>query len=126
MTIGNRNLVVDLSKKHRPWGYYEDISRMDDTVYKEIVVNPGARLSLQYHNERNEFWYIAEGVGIVTIGDDDINVSKGDHVFIGKTIPHRVKNIGEGLLRIREMQCGICREDDIVRIEDDYGRVDVS
>ena len=106
----------------KPWGYYRDIDRTTETVFKEIVVLSGKQLSLQYHNERDEFWYIADGVGIVTVGDDAINVSKGDHVFIGKTIPHRVKNIGVGLLRIREMQCGNCREDDIVRIEDDYGR----
>jgi mannose-6-phosphate isomerase-like protein (cupin superfamily) len=108
----------------KPWGYYRDLHRNPNAVYKEIVIFPGESISLQYHNQRSEFWYIMNGVGLMTIGDDDVYLSEGDNMFIGKTIPHRIKNIGEGRLVIRELQCGVCSEDDIVRLDDKYGRVD--
>jgi mannose-6-phosphate isomerase len=116
---GDENKTPTVEK---PWGSYRDISRDDRTVFKELRVNPGASLSYQYHNTRSEFWYIMEGACIVTLDGEDINLSTNDHIFIGRQAKHRVKNIGEGPLVIREMQCGLCSEDDIVRLRDEYGR----
>jgi len=107
----------------KPWGCYSDLYRDDRTVFKELRVNPGASLSYQYHNTRSEFWYIMQGACIVTLDGEDINLSTNDHIFIGRQARHRVKNIGEEVLVIREMQCGLCDENDIVRLEDNYGRV---
>lgn len=106
----------------KPWGCYFDIFRDERTVFKELRVKPGASLSYQYHNTRSEFWYIMEGVAMVTLDGEDINLGVNESIFIGRQAKHRVKNIGEGPLVIREMQCGICSEDDIVRLEDNYGR----
>jgi len=110
-------------KVTKPWGCYIDISRDDNTVFKELRVLPGASLSYQYHNTRSEFWYIVGGMGILTLDDEDMNLGTGDHVFIGRQCHHRIKNIGDTMLVIREMQCGLCNEEDIVRLSDEYGRV---
>lgn len=109
----------------KPWGSYSDLYRDDRTVFKELRVNPGASLSYQYHNTRSEFWYVMEGACIVTLDGEDINLSTNDHIFIGRQARHRVKNIGEGPLVIREMQCGLCSEIDIIRLRDEYGRTSV-
>lgn len=116
-------MTCDFTKRtQKPWGCYVDIFRDDNTVFKELRVLPGASLSYQYHNTRSEFWYVLGGSCIVTLDDEDMNLSTGDHIFIGRQSRHRVKNIGDTVLVIREMQCGLCNEDDIVRLSDEYGR----
>lgn len=100
----------------RPWGYYKITSQT-----KIINVKPNKRLSLQFHKNRDEFWNILKGSGIVTINNKEFKAKKGDCFSIPKKIKHRLKAGPKGL-QILEFSSGEVCEDDIVRIEDDYGR----
>ena len=108
--------------EYKPWGYYVDIHRTNDVVFKQIIVHPGEELSYQSHNKRNEFWFIKKGVGIFTYRDVDINTPKGDSFTVFAGNKHMIKNTGDKDLEIYEMQCGVCDENDIVRYSDKYGR----
>jgi mannose-6-phosphate isomerase len=91
---------------------------------KRIVVEPGKRLSLQRHRRRSEHWYVVAGNGLVTRGVDQIHVEGGDSLDIPTGAVHRVQNLGASPLVIIEVQRGdYFGEDDIERIEDDFGRV---
>lgn len=108
---------------NKPWGYYSDIERRKDLVFKKIVVFPGHKLSLQYHNKRSEIWYIESGFAKVTIDDDILKMTDGSSINIPIKASHRVENLSKDFnLIIFEVQLGECDENDIVRIEDDYGR----
>ena len=106
----------------KPWGHYVDIHRSKDVVFKQIVVNSGEELSLQSHSLRDEFWFISSGVGVLTVGSQDLHVRMGENYFIGRKIKHRIKNDGPKQLVIFETQVGVCDEEDIVRYDDKYGR----
>ena len=109
-------------KRERPWGWYKCICRSETYAVKKIYVEPDKRLSLQYHQLRTEDCVIVQGSGIVTQGQTEREVSTGDTVHIGIEQRHRLKGGPEGITII-EVQRGTCKEDDIIRIEDDYGRV---
>lgn len=110
--------------EERPWGYYKVLSEEKDHKVKRIVVYPGRRLSLQRHRQRSEHWFVLSGEGIVTLGDEDIHVKAGRSVDIPVYILHRIVNTGGVDLSVIEIQTGDdFSEDDIERIEDDYGRV---
>lgn len=100
----------------RPWGEYKVIEKT-----KIININPNSRLSLQYHNNRDEFWRIIYGKGIVTIGKKKFKAKKGDSYTIPKKVVHRIEAKKEGIVFL-EIATGCIDEGDIVRIEDDYGR----
>lgn len=106
----------------KPWGHYKDIFRANNVVFKTIVVSAGEELSYQSHEQRDEFWFIASGNGLLTLSNIDIEVSTGDSFTINKQVKHMIKNTGSGNLEIYEMQCGVCDENDIVRYSDKYGR----
>jgi mannose-6-phosphate isomerase-like protein (cupin superfamily) len=90
---------------------------------KRIVVSPGKRLSLQRHAHRSEHWVIASGLAQVTRADQISSVAAGDHVEIGVGQVHRIENTGRQELIVIEVQHGArLEEDDIERLEDDYGR----
>lgn len=108
--------------KYKPWGYYVDIHRADDVVFKQIVVDPGEELSYQSHEKRDEFWFIKSGVGLLIMDAIEIEVSAGQSFPIYRKNKHMIKNISEMDLEIYEMQCGVCDENDIVRYSDKYGR----
>jgi mannose-6-phosphate isomerase len=110
----------DVTKK--PWGYYEDLFRSKEVVFKKIVVTPNEEISYQQHHKRCEFWYVTEGVGLLKYNKTNWKVSPGFTVEIKKNDIHQIINTGDNDLVIFEMQYGICLEDDIVRIEDKYGR----
>lgn len=108
---------------HRPWGFYEVLSDMDDHKVKRITVYAGKRLSLQRHKHRKEHWYIIRGKGIVTLDDNRVEVDEGVAIDIGERSAHRIANIGNEDLVFIEVQRGdYFGEDDIERIEDDFGR----
>ena len=111
-----------MDRTEKPWGYYKDIFRTDNVVFKIIVVEPDEELSYQSHNKRAEFWFISEGTGLLTIEGIETEVSTGDNITIEKKLKHKIKNTGDDNLCIYEMQCGVCNENDIVRYEDKYGR----
>lgn len=107
----------------RPWGYYQVLSEAEDHKVKRIVVNPGKRLSLQRHKSRSEHWYVVKGEGIVTLDAGDIRVKEGESIDIQKNAIHRMFNDTKETLVFIEVQRGdYFGEDDIERLEDDFGR----
>lgn len=127
--LGNQKKVV------KPWGSYTVLATEQDHQIKRIILNPGARLSLQKHIYRSEHWVFTEGIGAVTriyslkdfIKRKNwfvINVFKGNHVFIDEEVIHRVENTRKNSpLVFIEVQLGkYFGEEDIIRLEDDYGR----
>ena len=107
----------------RPWGQYRVLHDGATHKVKEILVNPGHRLSYQYHHKRSEHWYVVQGTATVTLDDVDSEVEAGQSVDIPVTMKHRVANKGNDVLVFIEVQTGTYfGEDDIVRLEDDYNR----
>lgn len=109
----------------RPWGSYEVLDQGDSFKVKRIEVLAGKRLSYQKHAKRAEHWFVIEGTAKVTLDDREIIVDAGQAIDIPVGAAHRVENPGDELLRFIEVQRGsYLGEDDIVRIEDDYGRAE--
>ncbi|MEZ0092207.1 phosphomannose isomerase type II C-terminal cupin domain [Streptacidiphilus sp. EB129] len=107
----------------RPWGHYVVLKEDDRLKLKEIVVHPGARLSYQRHERRSEHWVVVRGQGTVTLDGLATGVLAGSTVSIAAGAVHRVQNTGAEDLVFVEVQLGdYFGEDDIERIEDDYGR----
>ena len=107
----------------RPWGEFSIIARGDNFLIKKLIVFPGKRTSLQYHKHREEYWIVLGGKGRIVKGDDTLNISKGDFIKISKGERHRIENTGGENLIILETWVGdVLDENDIVRLEDDYGR----
>ena len=107
----------------KPWGYYNVIKETPDFKEKLIIIHQNQRLSLQKHEKRDELWKIKQGIAEITLDNKILNLSKNDELFIPRQSIHRVKNIGSNHLIIKEIQTGdYFGEDDIIRIEDDYGR----
>jgi mannose-1-phosphate guanylyltransferase/mannose-6-phosphate isomerase len=118
------NLINNEYKDFRPWGFYEVIQDTPTFKLKKITVYPGKKLSLQSHNKRFEHWTCLEGNGMAQINDDFINLSLNKSVFIKIGDKHRLINNGTENLVIIELQTGnYFGEDDIIRYEDDYGRI---
>jgi len=117
---------MDYIKVVKPWGYYEDLFRMKEVVFKRIVVNPSSQLSLQTHSNRGEFWFVTSGTGFMVYNDLRKNLKPGDSIEIPIGFVHCLVNNGNEDLVVYEMQYGICSEDDIVRLDDKYDRGDES
>lgn len=111
-----------LDADDRPWGRWEEYLNEPGYRVKRIIVHSGQRLSLQKHHHRSEHWAIASGTGVFTLDAVQHRVETGDSVFIPIGGVHRIANDGPEPLIIIETQLGLCLEDDIVRLEDDYGR----
>lgn len=108
---------------HRPWGYYQSIDSGARYQVKQLMVQPGAKISLQKHHHRAEHWIVVEGTAKVTCGDDVRVLQENQSTYIPIGVVHRLENPGTGPLRIIEVQSGsYLGEDDIVRYEDSYGR----
>lgn len=111
-------------KVYRPWGWYDSLEHGDRFQVKRIVVNPGAILSLQLHHQRSEHWIIVKGTAKITLGDQIVTRNENESIFVPVGEKHRVQNVGNIPLEIIEVQSGAyLGEDDIVRLEDRYGRV---
>ena len=112
------------SLETRPWGGY--IVLIDNEKYKvkKLVINPKKRFSLQYHNKRTETWTVVKGSLKITVGEVTQNYSYGQTVSVPIGTKHRIENIGDEVAEVIEIQTGTYfGEDDIVRLEDDFGRV---
>ena len=110
-------------KGTRPWGAWEVLATGRGYILKRIMVLPGQRLSLQYHHHRAEQWTMVEGSAEVEIDGAVRAVAAGEHVYIPLGATHRIRNVGVEPLVFIEVQVGdILDENDIVRLEDDYGR----
>ena len=110
-------------KVYRPWGSYDAIDMGERFQVKRLRVNPGAKLSLQKHYHRAEHWVVVKGTALVTNGDKEILLTENQSTYIPIGVLHRLENPGKVELEIIEVQSGsYFEEDDIVRIEDSYGR----
>ena len=108
---------------YRPWGSYETLILSDRFQVKRIVVNPGEENSLQLHYHRAEHWIVVSGTAEVTIGDDVRLLTENESVYVPLGMKHRIKNPGTIPLVFIEVQSGAyLGEDDIVRLQDNYGR----
>lgn len=107
----------------RPWGSYESIDQGERFQVKRIIVNPGAQLSLQLHHHRAEHWIVVKGTALVTNGDREDLLTENQSTYIPVGVSHRLFNPGKIPLELIEVQSGAyLGEDDIVRLEDRYGR----
>lgn len=107
----------------RPWGEYWVLEDAPTHKVKRIKVNPGGRLSYQYHHKRSEVWTIIQGVGRITLNGEVRDYHSGETIFIPQGDKHRIENPGTEPCVFIEVQHGsYFGEDDIVRIEDDYNR----
>ena len=109
---------------YRPWGTYTVLEEGPNFKIKRIVVNPGAKLSMQMHRHRAEHWVVVSGVATITNNEIEFTLNENQSTYISKTHRHRLENKGTEPLAIIEVQCGdYVGEDDIVRFDDKYGRV---
>jgi mannose-6-phosphate isomerase-like protein (cupin superfamily) len=108
---------------HRPWRYYTVLADEPDHKVKRIHVYAGKRLSLQKHRHRSEHWTMVYGEGFVTLDGRRIRMKKGEFIDIPKGAVHRMENQTNENMAFVEVQLGdYFGEDDIVRLEDDFGR----
>lgn len=110
-------------EENRPWGKFRSFPHQMAQSIKIITVNPGASLSLQYHHHRSEFWVVLDPGLEITVGEKVWQPQVNEEIFIPRKIPHRVRCLGPHPARIMEIWLGDSSEDDIVRLEDDYGRI---
>lgn len=114
-------------KVARPWGWYDTVNKGENYRVKHIGVKPGASLSLQKHEHRTEHWIVVKGTAEVTRGDDVFTLAENQSIYIPKGEIHRLKNPGTSELEMIEVQSGeYLGEDDIIRLDDKYGRSSVN
>jgi mannose-6-phosphate isomerase-like protein (cupin superfamily) len=108
----------------RPWGGFVVLDEKDAYKVKRIEVLPGKRLSYQRHEKRSEHWMVVQGQAVVTLEGKEIPLNPGQTVDIPQKAAHRIFNPGKDLLVFIEIQTGeYFGEDDIIRLEDDFGRL---
>lgn len=108
----------------RPWGSYTVLEEKPGFKVKRIEVKPGAHLSLQLHHRRSEHWVVVQGVATVLNGTEQLTLLPNQSTFIPVGTQHRLSNLGTTTVALIEVQCGdYLGEDDIVRLQDNYGRV---
>jgi len=119
----NRKEALEHLTTYRPWGSYTILEQGERYKIKRIVVNPGERLSLQMHYHRSEHWVVIKGAAKVTIGETESHIHENESIYVPKSTLHRLENPGKVPLEIIEVQNGeYVGEDDIVRLDDIYGR----
>lgn len=123
-SIGHDAAVTNATEnERRPWGGYEVLADAGDHKVKRLTVDPGQRLSYQRHRQRSEHWFVVGGTGVVTLEGDDHPVGPGVANDVGRGVAHRIRNTRAVPLVFIEVQHGdYFGEDDIERIDDDYGR----
>jgi len=111
------------SRVYRPWGYFQELDSNDGYKVKRLTVYPGARLSLQMHEQRAEHWVVVSGVATVTRGAETNDLQANQSTYIPIGVQHSIANNGTEDLHIIEVQTGsYLGEDDIIRFDDIYGR----
>lgn len=123
LDMNGRSEAIRHAWSDRPWGRFEVLDQGERFKVKRIFVNPGGTLSLQKHEHRSEHWTIVQGVATVTIGEETSMLKENEHAFIPVGAVHRIENRENVPLIIIEVQTGsLLSEDDIIRLEDNYGR----
>jgi len=123
----NSRTSIDQFKKDifddiRPWGKFRSFPSKPARSIKIITINPGGALSLQYHINRSEFWVVLDKGLEITVGNRVWEPEENEEVFIDPEVTHRMKCIGSKPARIMEIWIGDSDEEDIVRLDDIYGR----
>lgn len=115
------SLIVQ--EAQRPWGYYDVLLDTSYCKVKEITVTPGQKLSYQYHHQRREQWTVVAGTLTVILDGEKYVIEEGGSIHIPLEAKHRAWNETEELVQFIEVQTGTYfGEDDIIRLEDEYGR----
>jgi mannose-1-phosphate guanylyltransferase / mannose-6-phosphate isomerase len=123
LKANNHRAAVEHRRIYRPWGYYQDVDVAPRYRVKRIVVKPGSKLSLQKHFHRSEHWVVVTGTAEVTLGSEVRSVHENESIYIPIGSVHRLANPGKIPLELIEVQVGsYLGEDDIVRLDDVYGR----
>jgi mannose-1-phosphate guanylyltransferase/mannose-6-phosphate isomerase len=123
LKAAKRHEAVAHNRLYRPWGFYESLIIGDRFQVKRIVVTPGQQLSLQKHFHRAEHWVVVSGSAVVTRDHEEILVRENESVYLPLGCVHRLRNPGKIPLALIEVQVGAyLGEDDIVRLNDTYGR----
>jgi mannose-1-phosphate guanylyltransferase/mannose-6-phosphate isomerase len=126
LKLKNRPELNTHQRVYRPWGYYQNIDLGERFQVKRLVVKPNAKLSTQIHYHRSEHWIVVEGIAKVTRGDETLFIHENESVYLPMGMKHCVQNPGKIPLHLIEVQSGsYLGEDDIVRIDDIYGRTEV-
>jgi mannose-1-phosphate guanylyltransferase/mannose-6-phosphate isomerase len=124
LKAAKRAEAVVHNRSYRPWGFYESLTSGDRFQVKRIVVDPGRQLSLQSHFHRAEHWVVVNGTARVTRDSETLIVRENESVYLPLACVHRLENPGKIPLTLIEVQSGAyLGEDDIVRLQDTYGRV---
>jgi len=124
LRAAGRHEAAAHNRMYRPWGFYESLINGDRFQVKRIVVKPGEKLSLQKHFHRAEHWVVVAGTALVVRDADRVMVRENESIYLPLGCVHRLENPGRIPLELIEVQSGsYLGEDDIVRIEDTYGRV---
>lgn len=119
----DRPETVSHKKVYRPWGAYEDVDISERFLVKRITVKPKAKLSLQKHFHRAEHWVVVKGTALVTRGEEQFILKEDQSAYIPLGTVHRLENPGKIPLELVEIQSGsYLAEDDVVRLDDVYGR----
>jgi mannose-1-phosphate guanylyltransferase/mannose-6-phosphate isomerase len=123
LKAAKRHQAVAHSRVYRPWGFYESLIQGERFQVKRIVVTPGQKLSLQKHFHRAEHWVVVNGSALVTRDAETVLLRENESIYLPLGCVHRLENPGRIALTLIEVQSGsYLGEDDIVRIEDTYGR----
>ena len=123
LKLQNREELSYNRKVYRPWGWYDSIDSGNNFQVKRLNVNPKAKLSLQMHQQRAEFWVVVSGVATVTNGEKTATLTKGQSTYIPIKVKHSIANLTDKVLEIIEVQSGTyLGEDDVIRFKDVYGR----
>ncbi|HTT79700.1 MAG TPA: mannose-1-phosphate guanylyltransferase/mannose-6-phosphate isomerase [Stellaceae bacterium] len=123
LSAERRDEADALSTVHRPWGSYRSLHNGHRAQVKHIVVKPGGKLSLQLHHHRAEHWVVVQGTARIVRGNDEMILSENESTYIPLGTPHRLENPGKIPLHVIEVQSGsYLGEDDIIRLDDHYGR----
>ena len=116
--------IENIERTERPWGWYETVSEVAGNKVKRIRVHPGQQLSLQKHHQRAEHWVVVLGTARITLDERQFDLQAGQACDIAVGQVHRLSNLTAEPVEIVEVQFGdYLGEDDIVRLEDNYGRV---
>lgn len=114
-------MTMDIQDEQRPWGSFRRFTKNEPSTVKLVLVDANKQLSLQYHNDREEFWKVLDGNPTIIIGDTETVAKAGDEFFVPKKATHRIR-ANDQHVRILELAFGAFDENDIVRLEDSYGR----
>ncbi len=112
---------MDAFTEERPWGSFRQFTKGELTTVKILNIKAGEAFSKQYHHKRKEFWYVISGEGSITVGEETKEAKAGDEFSIDIETVHRIQGAKQGI-SVLEISYGEFDEEDIVRLEDKYGR----